>query len=65
MEVVREVFIALNHHIVVAFNLPQANDPCPLSEWSAPVHQRLDLQWSAVTSISTAIMSLNVSSDIK
>jgi hypothetical protein len=55
MEVVGVVFIALNHFLVVAPFLPTADDPCPWSGRSAPAHQRLKSQWSAVMAISTAI----------
>jgi hypothetical protein len=56
MEVVGVVFIATNHFLVVASILPTADGPRPWSGWSAPVHQWLKSQWSAVTAISTAIM---------
>jgi hypothetical protein len=58
MEVVGDVFIASNHFLVVAPFLPTADDPRPLSGRSAPAHQRLESQRSAVTAISTAIVHL-------
>jgi hypothetical protein len=56
MEVVGVVFIATNHFLVVAPILPTADGPRPWSGRSAPVHQWLKSQRSAVTAISTAIM---------
>jgi hypothetical protein len=51
MEVVGVVFIASNHFLVVApFCIDRGR--------SAPAHQRLKSQWSAVTTISTAIEHL-------
>ena len=58
MEVVGVVFIASNHFLVVAPFLPTADGPRPLSKRSAPAHQRLKSQRSAVTAISTAIEHL-------
>jgi hypothetical protein len=58
MEVVGVVFIASNHFLVVAPFLPTADDPCPWSGRSAPTHQWLKSQRSAVTAISTAIVHL-------
>jgi hypothetical protein len=58
MEVVGVVFIASNHFLAVAPILPTADDPCPWSGRSAPAHQRLKTQRSAVTAISTAILHL-------
>jgi hypothetical protein len=58
MEVVGVVFIASNHFIVVAPFLPTADGPHPWSRRSAPTHQRLKSQRSAVTAISTAIVHL-------
>jgi hypothetical protein len=58
MEVVGVVFIATNHFLAIAPILPTADGPRPWSGRSAPVHQRLKSQWSAVTAISTAIMHL-------
>ena len=58
MEVVGVVFIATNHFLVVAPILPTADGPRPWSGWSAPAHQRLKTQRSAVTAISTAILHL-------
>jgi hypothetical protein len=52
------VFIASNHFLVVAPFLSTADGPRPLSERSAPAHQRLKSQWSVVTTISTAIVHL-------
>jgi hypothetical protein len=64
MEVVGVVFIATNHFLVVAPFLPTADGPRSWSERSAPVHQRLKSQWSAVTTISMATSAFNVSSDV-
>jgi hypothetical protein len=58
MKVVGVVFIASNHFLVVAPFLPTADGPRSWSGWSAPAHQRLKSQRSAVTAISTAIMHL-------
>jgi hypothetical protein len=58
MEVVGVVFIATNHFLAVAPILPNADGPRPWSGWSAPAHQRLKTQRSAVTAISTAILHL-------
>jgi hypothetical protein len=58
MEVVGVVFIATNHILAVAPFLPTADGPRPWSGRSAPVHQRLKTQRSAVTAISTAILQL-------
>jgi hypothetical protein len=58
MEVVGVVFIASNHFLVVAPILPTMDGPRPWSGRSAPAHQRLKSQRSAVTSISTTIMHL-------
>jgi hypothetical protein len=58
MEVVEVVFIASNHFIVVAPILPTADGPRPWSGRSAPAHQRLKSQRSAVMAISTAIEHL-------
>jgi hypothetical protein len=58
MEVVGVVFIALNHFLAVAPFLSTANGPHPRSGRSAPAHQRLKSQRSAVTAISTATMHL-------
>jgi hypothetical protein len=51
MEVVGVVFIATNHFLAVAPILPTVDGPRPWSRRSAPAHQRLKMQWSAVTSI--------------
>jgi hypothetical protein len=59
------VFIATNHFLVVAPFLPHADGPRSSSGWSAPVHQRLEIQQSALTAISTVISVLNVSSDVR
>jgi hypothetical protein len=56
MEVVGVVFIAPNHFLAVASFLPTADGPRSWSGRSAPVHQRLKSQLSAVTAISTTIM---------
>jgi hypothetical protein len=58
MEVVGVVSIASNHFLVVAPFLPAADSPHPLSGRSAPTHQRLKSQRSAVMAISTAIVHL-------
>jgi hypothetical protein len=58
MEVVGVVFIATNHFLAVAPILPTADGPRPWSGRSAPTHQRLKMQWSAVMAISTAILHL-------
>jgi hypothetical protein len=51
MEVVGVVFIASNHFLVIAPFLPTADGPRPWSGRSAPAHQRLKSQRSAVTTI--------------
>jgi hypothetical protein len=56
MEVVGVVFIAPNHFLVVAPFLPTADGPRPWSGRSAPAHQRLKSQRTAVTAISMATM---------
>ena len=58
MEVVGVVFIATNHFLAVAPILSTADGLCPWPGRSAPVHQRLKSQRSAVTTISTAILHL-------
>jgi hypothetical protein len=58
MEVVGVVFIAPNHFLAVAPFLPSADGPCPWFGLSAPAHQRLKTQRSAVTAISTTILHL-------
>jgi hypothetical protein len=58
MEVVGVVFIAPNHFLVVAPFLPTADGPRPWSGRSAPAHQRLKSQRSAVMAISTATLHL-------
>jgi hypothetical protein len=58
MEVVGVVFIAPNHFLAVAPFLPTADGPRPWSGRSAPAHQRLKTQLSAVTAISTTILHL-------
>jgi hypothetical protein len=58
MEVVEVVFIAPNHFLAVAPFLPTVDGPRPWSGRSAPAHQRLKSQWSALTAISTAIKHL-------
>ena len=65
MEVVWIVFIALNHHIIVANFLPHADIPRPKPGRSASAHQCSKLQRSAVTTISTTISALNMSSDVR
>jgi hypothetical protein len=56
MEVVGFVFIATNHFLAIALVLPIADDPRSSSGRSAPTHQWLKSQRSAVTDISTAIV---------
>jgi hypothetical protein len=51
MEVVGVVFIASNHFLAVAPFLPTADGLRPWSGRSAPTHQRLKSQRSAVTAI--------------
>jgi hypothetical protein len=58
MEVVGVVFIAPTHFLVVAPFLSTADGPCPLFGRSAPAHQRLKTQRSAVTAISMVILYL-------
>jgi hypothetical protein len=58
MEVVGVVFIALNHFLAVAPFLPTADGPRPWFGRSAPVHQRLKSQRSALTAISTTTLHL-------
>jgi hypothetical protein len=58
MEVLGVVLIATNHFLAVAPFLPTADDPRPWSGRSAPAHQRLKSQRSAVTAISTTIEHL-------
>jgi hypothetical protein len=58
MEVVGVVFIASNHFLVVAPVLSITDGPRPWFGRSAPAHQRLKLQRSAVTAISTVIEHL-------
>jgi hypothetical protein len=65
MEVVGVEFIALNHHITVAKFLPLANGPHLWAGRSAPTHQRLETQRSALTTISTTMSALNVSPDVR
>jgi hypothetical protein len=57
MQVVGVVFIASNHFLAVAPFLPTPTVH-PLSGWSAPAHQRLESQRSAVMAISMAIVHL-------
>jgi hypothetical protein len=58
MEVVGVVFIAPNHFLAVAPFLSTADGPRPWFGRSAPAHQRLKTQRSAVTAISTTILNL-------
>jgi hypothetical protein len=51
MEVVGVVFIAPNHFLAIAPFLLTADGPRPWSERSAPAHQRIKSQRSAVTAI--------------
>jgi hypothetical protein len=65
MEAVGIVFIATNHFLAVAHFLPIADGPHSWSGWFAPANQRLKLQWSSVTAISTTISAINVSLDVR
>jgi hypothetical protein len=56
--VVGVVFTASNHFLAIAPFLPTADGLHPLSGRSAPAHQRLISQRSAVTAISMAIVHL-------
>jgi hypothetical protein len=47
-----------NHFLAVAPILPIEDSPRPWPRRSAPAHQRLKSQWSAVTAISTTIVHL-------
>jgi hypothetical protein len=58
MEVVGVVFIATNHFLDAALVFANRGR-------SAPAHQRLKSQQSAVTTISTATSALNVLSDVR
>jgi hypothetical protein len=58
MEEVGVVFIAPNHFLAIAPFLPTADGPRSWSGRSAPAHQRLKTQRTAVTAISTAILHL-------
>jgi hypothetical protein len=58
MEVVGVVFIASNCFLAVVPILPTADGLRPWSGRSAPAHQQLKSQRSAVTAISTAIVHL-------
>jgi hypothetical protein len=58
MEVVGVVFIASNHFLVVAPFVPITDGSRSWSGRSAPPHQRLKSQRSAVTAISTTIVHL-------
>jgi hypothetical protein len=58
MEVVGVVFIVSNHFLVIASFLPTTDGLRPWSERSAPAHQRLKSQRSAVTTISMTIVHL-------
>jgi hypothetical protein len=57
--------IATNHFLAVASFLLTADGPCLLSEQSAPAHQQLKSQRSAVTDISMTTSALNASSDVR
>jgi hypothetical protein len=58
MEVLGVVLIATNHFLAIAPFLPTADYPRPWSGRSAPAHQRLKSQRSAVTAISMTIVHL-------
>jgi hypothetical protein len=64
-EVVGVIFIALNHHIVVAFILPHVDGSRCRFGRSAPTYQWLDLQQSVVMAISTTISALNALPDVR
>jgi hypothetical protein len=51
MELVGVVFIDTNHLLVVAHFLSPADGPPSWPRWSAPTHQQLKLQRSAVMSV--------------
>jgi hypothetical protein len=55
------VFIATNHFLVVVLVLPHADGPRSWSGRSIPAHEWLDLQRSVIT----AIIALNVSSNVR
>jgi hypothetical protein len=65
MEVVGVVFIATNHFLAIAHFPPTADGPRSWSGRSAPAYQRLKSQWSAITAISMAISTLNVSINVR
>jgi hypothetical protein len=65
MEVVGVVFIATNHFLDTVHFLPTVDGPRSSPGWSAPAHQRLKSQWSAVMTISMAISALNASLDVR
>jgi hypothetical protein len=62
--VVGVVFIATNHFLAIASFLLTMDGPRPWSGRSAPAHQRLKSQRSAITTISTTTSALNASSDV-
>jgi hypothetical protein len=62
MEVVGVVFITANHFLVVASFAATRDGPCSFFRRFAPVYQRLDMQRSALMTISMVISALNVSS---
>jgi hypothetical protein len=55
MDVVGIVFIATNHFLVIAPFMPTTDGSRPWSGRSAPAHQRLKSQRSAVTTISISM----------
>jgi hypothetical protein len=63
--VVEVVFIASNHHLVVATFLPHANGAHSWFGRSAPARSTTRLQWLVTMAISTAKIALNVLSDVR
>jgi hypothetical protein len=57
--------IATNHFLAIAHFLQTLDGPRSWSGRSAPTHQRLKSQRSAVSDISTAISALNASLDVR
>jgi hypothetical protein len=63
IEVVGVVFVATNHFLAVAPFLPTVDGLCPWSGRSAPTHQRLKSQRSAITAI-VHLMRLQMSDKV-
>jgi hypothetical protein len=59
------VFITTNHLLVVALVPLSADGPRSWSGRPAPAHQQLDLDRSIILIASTAIIALNVSSNVR